>query len=373
MTHILTGATGFIGSALTLELLMTTDDDVIGIVRPKDGQTPIERLRATLLPLIPGFGLPQELATAIMTRVSAVSGDLLLDGCGVDKALLRKPNAEFWHCAASLQYQDRHRGAIERTNIGGTRNVVQLATQLEVRRFNMISTAYVAGASTGTVMPVLADLSLVNNLYERSKVVAEDLVRNSTLRYRIMRPGVVIGHSQTRHTTSADGLYGFLRGLRKFRGILERTQSGLAERLVVRIKAEGSGPIDLVPVDHVASDAAALSRSDAPQGCYHLTNDTPPLIKDALAACFSAAGLRQPLMVADTEGFTATDEKLSKRIDFYSSYIVNPKRFDRTTVTDVIGAAASPGMLLDNAALADFCAWYLDDFELGRKRLPVAR
>ncbi len=372
MTHILTGATGFVGSALTLELLQNTDDLIIGVVRPKKGLTPIERLRGVLLPLIEGYGLPASLTETVMERVSAVPGDLAHERLGVGKLPITD-DVHFWHCAASLQYQDRHRAAIDRSNITGTMNALELARSLGADHFNMVSTAYVAGSQSGRIEPVPGRLDLVNNLYERSKVIAEDIVRSSGLRYRIMRPGVVIGHSQTRHTTSSDGLYGFLRGLRKFRGILERTQPGLAERLVVRVRADAEGTIDFVPVDHVAADAVALHRANAPQGHYHLTNPTPPLIADALRSSFAVAGLQQPLVVENRDGFTATDIKLGDRIDFYSSYIVNPKHFDRSSVDRVIGAAASPGLHIDPSVMTDFCRWYMDDFELGRARLPVAR
>ncbi len=83
MTNVITGATGFVGSALVLELLLRTDDDVIGIVRPKDDQSPTERLHAVLLPLVDGYDLPPAMVDAISSRVSAVAGDLEHERCGV--------------------------------------------------------------------------------------------------------------------------------------------------------------------------------------------------------------------------------------------------------------------------------------------------
>ncbi len=380
MTHIVTGATGFVGSALTLELLLRTDEPVIGIVRPREGTTATARLQQVLAPLVEGYELPAGLLDAIEQRVTALPGDLEQPHCGLDRRPTRfesdTPNlvdAEFWHCAASLQYQDRHQEAIDRTNIGGTANALDLAETIRARRFNMVSTAYVAGSQRGIIKAIPGELDLVNNLYERSKVVAEQQVRDRDLVYRIMRPSVVIGHSVTRHTTSSDGLYGFLRGLRKFRAVLDRTSPGLADELRVRMLAHAEGSIDLVPIDHVVADAVGLSLADAPTGHYHLSNPTAPNIGDAIGAAFDAAGLRPPLVVKSREGFTSTDTKLSERVDYYNSYIVNAKRFDRSAVEAVLGDEAKKGCVLDSPVLGSFCRWYLDDFERTRTGLQAVR
>lgn len=372
MTHAVTGATGFVGSAVVLELLARTDQPIVGIVRPNEGLTPTERLHGVLLPLVEGYGLPATTADAIKARVTAVPGDITSPACGVSEPA-SLAGADFWHCAASLQYQDRHRKVIERSNVGGTANALDLASITRCRRFNMISTAYVAGSRSGVIAPIPGDPRLVNNLYERSKLTAENLVRASGLDWRILRPGVVIGHAETSHTISSDGLYGFLRSLGKFRRVLERTQPGLVDRLQVRIVANGDGLLDLVPVDHVAADAVGLHLADAPEGHYHLTNPTPPTIGDTLGTAFDRAGMQQPILVEDTSELTSVDAKLHDRIDFYSSYIVNPKFFDRTSVTDVLGDEAHRGIELGRDELARFCDRYLDIFEGARSALPAAR
>lgn len=372
MVHLVTGATGFVGSALVLELLQQGDGPIVGIVRPRAGDAPTERLRSVLRPLVAGYALPEALHDEIETRVCAVAGDIEEPLCGVEsKAEWR--GAEFWHCAASLQYQDRHQRIIERSNVGGTAHALELAQRTGSRRFNMVSTAYVAGCQRGMIAPKPGDLDLVNNLYERSKVNAEHSVRSSGLLARILRPGIVIGHSRTRFSTSGDGLYGFLRSLRKFRGVVERMQPGLADRLMVKIVAEANGLVDLIPVDHVVGDAVALSVADAPAGTYHLTNATPPRIGPSLRTSFAAAGLLPPEVVAEADGLNAVDMKLHERIGFYSSYIRNGKQFDRSTVQDVLGAAASGGFWLDDSVLEAFCRWYLDAFEASRVELPVLR
>lgn len=359
MVHLLTGATGFVGSAIALELLARTDAEVVGIVRASGGTDPTTRLRATLHPLVEAYTLPTTLHAEIDTRVRAVAGDVWEPGCGVaaDPAL---NGAEFWHCAASLQYQDRHQEQILRTNVDGSRHAVGLARQLGARRLNAVSTAYVAGSRTGLIPPEVGDAARVNNHYERSKILAEEAAASSGLPTRIMRPGIVIGHSETRHALNYNGLYGFIRGLWKFRHALDRAQPGLSERTRVHLRADPEGDLGLVPVDHVAQEAVALSLRDAAPGIYHLTNPTPPTTGRTVEICFRSVGLPAPAFVGSLDGLGSLDRKLQQSIDFYNSYLVNPKRFDRSTTDGVLGAKAAAGLALADDRLRAFCAWYAD-------------
>lgn len=373
-THVVTGGTGFVGSALILELLARTEGTVVAIARPKADQSPRERIQQTLEELIDGYELPSCLRHAVATRVTVIPGDIEQVSCGVTAsvmAVLR--GAEFWHCAASLQYMDRHREQIERTNVLGTTHVVQLARRSQSPMFNMVSTAYVAGSRRGDIPAEEPDIELVNNCYERSKVMAEEVVLSSGLAARILRPSIVIGHSRTHYSTSTDGLYGFIRNLTKFRNALERTQVGLASSLDVSIEVHAEGRVDLVPIDSVVEDAVGLSNAGAAPGYYHLTNSTPPFVKDAVTGCFELSGLATPHLVSNRETMSEVDLKLQQRIDFYSSYLINPKRFDRASVEGVLGENARSGTDLEGDAFREYCEWFLDKLEGGARKLAAVR
>lgn len=371
-THVITGATGFVGSCIVLELLQTTDAKIVCVVRATSEQSPTARLHNVLSGLIADYKLPKKLYIDIDERVTAVPGDLEIERCGV-QSIESLCGAEFWHSAASLQYQDRHKDMIERTNIGGTENALALANAINCSVFNSISTAYVAGRQRGLMKAVTPNPVYVNNHYERSKIAAEALVISSGLAYRIMRPGVVVGHSKTYSTTSTDGIYGLIRNLAKYRGTLERTQSGLANRRPVTMVAESTGSIDLVPVDHVARDAVGLSVADAPQDLYHLTNPKAPRLYDVLAECCYCVGLITPVFVDDDSKLDPLDRKLHRRLEFYNSYLINPKSFDRTSVVNVLGNSASQGFSLDTDRLRSIYDSYLNRYEQSRTSLPVAR
>lgn len=379
MNNLITGATGFVGSAVALELLSRPSGTVTGIVRGDDDTAATARLRTTLHELIGGYDLNNLLHDAVEQRVTALAGDVTRDQCGISLKTLNQHNQgnqegnEFWHCAASLKFQDRHRKEIETTNVAGTANVLSLASTLSTRCFNSVSTAYVAGSRAGLIPAEPARTGHENNLYERSKIAAETLVTESGLNYRILRPGVVIGHSATRYAMSDDGMYGFLRNLIKYARVLDRTRVGLAAEHEASLVAARAGTLDLVPVDYVAADAVGLATADAPKGIYHLTNPLSAEIKEVLDVCFDTAGFPPPRCVEQPDGLCAVDQKLYERMSFYNSYLVNPKTFDRTSVNAVLGRDAKAGKVLDRDELEGLCMWYVNHHQLSKQSVIVQR
>ena len=109
-------------------------------------------------------------------------------------------------------------------NVAGTRNAVDTAAEQGVRRFVMCGTAGIYGK----VVPGITDESApVNpaNIYERTKVEAEDVVRRRSvahgIEYSIVRPAVVYGPRDERlfrlFSTASKGrfpLFGAGRGRR---------------------------------------------------------------------------------------------------------------------------------------------------------------
>lgn len=373
--HIVTGGTGFVGSAIILELLRTTDARIIGLTRPDAGADAKARLHGALEQAARLYGHDAGLDHAIASRCEAVAADLHEAHCGVAPSS-EWAGAELWHCAASLQFLDRYEQAIFKTNVEGSRNVAALAGACGVEIVNMISTAYVAGTRSGTIReaPVEVMDAGANNHYERSKIAAEQVFADSDLAcVRVLRPSIVIGHSQTRAALNFNGLYGFLRSIYKFRRLMERTQREFGDTLEVRMVADAAGTLDMIPVDHVAHDAVAVSRAGAGAGYFHLTNPRPPATRHALEIMFAAAGMRAPSFVDDREAFTWLDRKFNDRVDFYNAYLVGPKQFVRANTDRWVPSSPSHGFELDDERLAEFCRWYVEGPLTQRKALPETR
>lgn len=368
--HVLTGATGFLGAALSLELLRSTSAELVALVRARPPLDATTRFRAALADAARLYGAEDLLGQ--LERCHGVEADLLAPHCGISSTL-EADVAQVWHCAASLQYEDRHRDQIRATNVEGTRRVLELAEQLRADAFNYVSTAYVAGRASGVIREAIASTAEPNNHYERSKYDAELLVAASPLRARILRPSVVVGHSLTLGATNFSGYYGFLRQLVQFRGMMDRMQRGLLERTPIRLRIDPDAHINLVGVDVVAREAVAIATRETSEGVFHLTHPEPVEVATAVRTAFELVGLREPIFVDRHDELTWLDERLDRRIDFYRSYLVGDKQFERVRTHAALQDHPRRPAPHGEVRLAALGRWYLDTFERSRDQLPVAR
>jgi nucleoside-diphosphate-sugar epimerase len=370
-THLVTGATGFVGAAIVLELLAQTSDRIVVLVR-RGAKTAETRFAEALGHAAEAYGSTVDVPAAL-ERCRVVEGDVAREGCGVTSASIGCVT-QVWHCAASLRYEDRYAEEIRATNVDGTRRVLELAAELGAESFNHVSTAYVAGRRTGIIREQPMDDGEVNNHYERSKVDAEGIVRAAFgPRVRIFRPSIVVGHSRTLEATTFTGFYGFVRQLVQFRGMVNRMQAGLLERKPLRLRIDPEAPINLVPIDSVAREAVTIALSPSTEGVYHLTNASPPAIGISARAVFEMLELPPPTFVSDAAELEWLDARFDERLDFYRSYITADRRFDRSRTDAALGGKRGDDTVYDASGVQALGRWYLDRLERERRSLPVAR
>lgn len=329
--HLVTGATGFIGAALVLELLDQTSAEVACLVRPKhDPVRAHKRLTEALERAFLLYGRA-DLLPAIEERCRAVPFDLREEG-EEWRAQLPTGITEVWHSAASLRFKQEQRDKIIAQNVDGTRRMLELSTAIGASVFNYVSTAYVAGKRSGLVLEEPArDPDVAHNAYEESKIRAEMLVDDwDGLRTRIMRPSIVVGHTETQAAISNTGLYGFILGIQRARKDVEGLKLGsfLAHRQI-RLRGDGEAPINLIPVDVVARNAVAISCSAGEAEVFHLANATPPTAAEVGRVVFTTLGMAEPRWVSDDDEFTLIDERLDEqpRTDFFRTYLSRDRVF----------------------------------------------
>jgi thioester reductase-like protein len=373
-THFVTGATGLVGSAVVLELLQRTTDDVFCLVRP-GSEDVTARLRSVLARAVDSCAAPPEVKRAIAERCHAIAGDVI-EPCKLPPTPDRS-FTQFWHSAASLHFEARYADEIMAVNCQGTARALELAAQLGVSQFNHVSTAYVAGARQGEIAEAACPRDTrPNNPYEKSKVEAEALVeRDQRFARRILRPSIVIGHSRTLETINPTGIYGFLRKLRAYRGMLARTQASLVREKSLRLRVDAGTELDLIPIDRVAANAVsiALIRDPPPISYFHLSNPSAPQADMATEVMFETSGLARPTFVTDSSAFDWLDEKFNDRTGFYRTYLTGFRTFLRNHTARAVGPEPAEPYRIPREAMRRYCAWYTARLEQEWVDLPHTR
>jgi NAD(P)-dependent dehydrogenase (short-subunit alcohol dehydrogenase family) len=269
MSYFVTGATGFIGRHLLRELVDHREGDVFVLVR--EGSLP--RLQA--------------LASRLDTdRIVPVTGDLSADGLGVAEDWVAEHRGSvdhFFHLAAvyDMTADDE---ANETMNVGGTRNALALADALGAGCFHHVSSVAAAGDHRGHFDETMFDEGQgLPSPYHRTKFESERIVREeATVPWRVYRPAIVVGASETGEMDKIDGPYYFF-------GLIK----SLRDRLPSWLPLVGAdlGDTNVVPVDYVAAAMDHLAHLPDRDGeAFHLVNPEPQPVVDMVNAFCAAAG-----------------------------------------------------------------------------------
>lgn len=211
-----------------------------------------------------------------------VEGDITQKNLGIgdkDSEVIRRETTNVFHLAAVYDLAVGKDLAFS-VNVEGTKNVNEFVVTLpNLRRYNYVSTCYVAGGRPGEILETeLEHDAPFRNFYEETKYLAEIEVEHlkSTIPTTIFRPSVVVGDSKTGETAKYDGIYYLINYLKIFPHLFRFVNVGNKN---VRL--------NLVPVDFVVESLAALSRDDETIGKTIALADPNPLtteeIFDAIA------------------------------------------------------------------------------------------
>jgi NAD(P)-dependent dehydrogenase (short-subunit alcohol dehydrogenase family) len=293
VTYFVTGATGFIGRHL-VERLLDREGAIHVLVR--------EGSRARLEELMSRWG-------AEPGRIVPVIGDLTAFELGVsdaDRAALAGVE-HFFHLAAIYDMSaDEESNRL--ANVDGTRNAVALANSLGAGRFHHTSSIAVSGRYRGLFREDMFDegQELVDP-YPRTKFESEKIAREElTIPWRVYRPGIVIGNSQTGEMDKIDGPYYFFK-------VIQRARS-LVPQWMPTIGLEG-GPINLVPVDFVAAAMDHIAHADGLDGqAFHLTDPNPKTAGQVINTFARAAHAPEAAMRIDRQMMNVVPKQARRMI-----------------------------------------------------------
>ena len=296
----ITGATGILGRNLLFEVvkqnlsrLDTLEIFVLG--RPsKDGGSLPERIRGILASdEFESLRLSRDTQELLLSRVIKYIGlDFSSGESRIAAAELKQlgssPIDWFFHLAGltDLRTTPIVEAALQRINVEGTRLLLRLASQLRIREFCYVSTAYVCGKRTGTIPPDCITASQgFRTPYERTKLAAELLVREfaarTGTRCRYFRPSVFCGRLIEKPWGTVSKFEVFYAWTAFFfrmgRKLAEPGSPPHSCELKVRIRYDRRGGLNIVPVDYVAKVMYLVCDQEDAGTSYHLVNelDTP--------------------------------------------------------------------------------------------------
>ena len=283
MSYFVTGGTGFIGHNL-IELLLKRRGKVYVLVR-KGSMEKLEALKSR-------WGKAAD-------RIVPVTGDLTKPRLGISAAKRRELEGKIDHVFHLAAIYDLKADAAsqEITNNKGTLNTIRFAEAVQAKRFHHVSSIAAAGLYPGVFREDMFEEAMgLENPYFRTKHESEGIVRHKcSLPWRIYRPGIVVGNSETGEIDKIDGPYYFFKLIQKMRKAMPAWMP--------TIGLEG-GRLNIVPVDFVVKAMDHIAHKPKQDGkCFHLTDPKPKRIGEVLNVFSEAAHAPQMSMRIDARLF----------------------------------------------------------------------
>ncbi|CAA9484172.1 MAG: 3-oxoacyl-[acyl-carrier protein] reductase [uncultured Solirubrobacteraceae bacterium] len=312
MTYFVTGATGFIGRHL-VERLLEREGDIHVLVRPESEGKLERRMEGWAR-----FG--------DTSRIKVVHGDLAEPSLGVPeeaRGALKGQVDHFFHLAAIYDMEaDETRNAL--LNVGGTQNAVDLANALGAGIFHHVSSIAAAGMFEGHFTEDMFDEGQkLTHPYHRTKFESEKIARERIQgAWRVYRPAIVVGHSETGEMDKIDGPYYFFKAIQKARAAIPQWFP------LVGIEV---GKTNIVPVDYVAAALDHIAHQPGLDGqAFHLVNPKKQRAGDVINAFARAGHAPQMAMRIDKK----LTDMLPTGVLGYAMKLPQLKQIRRTVLAD---------------------------------------
>lgn len=323
MSILITGTTGFVGSAFLARFLDSDElrgRKVFAVVRP--GKTSSnDRVMKSLAKATHAINKTDKTPEDLVQQVTVLDGDVTQSLYGLDAKSLQVLAAnhvtEIWHIASDLSPNGYD------ANVASANATAGLATHLDVENIKYISTAYVTGKGSASynVDDDVGGKIEFNNAYEQSKFDAEQILskaaKQNDWRLTILRPTIIVGHRDSKLPAgTTGGLYGVVRLLAQHRN--RPAQNGAANQISLLC---GDGTLNLVYIDRVVDQmlAAATNQPLVPGIRSRFIGGTNVPVNTILKSLQSCLGTKIS-RVSYPKEISKADRILNKKLAFFSSY-----------------------------------------------------
>jgi len=256
-TFLVTGFPGFLAAKLLPRLLKRHRDAEVTVLVAPDLMAQAKRLLGTL----------RGQRERVQVHTGEV-GDMHFGLAGDEYRTLASKVTQIYHLASASQHSVSPRLA-ERTNVDGTRNLLEVAKDCDqLQRLHYLSSAFVCGDRQGVIDEGELDLGQhFRSAFEETKFRGEVLVRQAqkSLPITCYRPSLLVGDSSKGEIDRLEGPCYFAIKL------------ALAQPAVpLPLPRDADGPLNVVPWDYVVEALLGLADDErAIGGTFHLVDPNP--------------------------------------------------------------------------------------------------
>lgn len=361
--HFITGVTGFVGSHLTLRLLLE-GAVVVAMVRAADNEAARKRLLTILASIDSQAELPvdnlfvfagdvQDSSEEIVSKLRAVFSDSI---------------HTIWHSAVTFKFRKQDLPEIEAINVEGSRHVINAALSLNGEdprpRYMHVSTAYSSGRLQDIVPEDIVESTPdYRGLYEWSKHKVElevaDFQAQHNLDLTILRPAIIVG-SEGSGSVTHSGYYQVIGTIFKFLLMFKRKYGEEYDNSInMRFEAVPHLQLNLVPIDYVIDCMVALAGKTQLHSrklkVFNVVNEHAPVLQDIVDVVEGSLGI-SGLTIVDKSDFernpmNALEKVFARAISFQAPYIRENVVFETRRFRQLVSESEVPIPVVDDKAM----------------------
>ena len=367
---LLTGSTGLLGRYLLRDLLLA-GQRVVVVARPTSKESVSQRIESILQPFEAELGV-------LLPRPVCFAGNICEEFLGLDdvpRQWIAEHCSSVLHSAAALKFHEEGDGEPWQTNVGGTRNVLELCRDTGIKKMHYVSTAYVCGLREDRILEDNLDVGQAfRNDYEKSKLEAETMVREDSCleEVTVYRPAVIAGDSKTGYTNTYHGLFMYLKLMCVLARNTEPGPDGV-RHTPLQLSITGDEPRNVVPVDWTSAVICRLFLDSQAHGrTFHLAPDVRLTARQMIEAGYSYFNSYGVEFLGPAK---AGPDNLMERDAFdnstmYRAYEDSDPEFDTSNVKQFAGDLPCPE--IDEAMLHRFMRYGEED-RWGKRRQKPAK